>query len=192
MKLVDEFCADATKQGGLDKDSASIFRHYLDGALDVTDISIDYPPGHDFPGGDKCSTSLKRVVDGCDTENARYKGGGNVADGDITYRLTPQAHRQPASKGVNAHCGAWYKGVRDETQVWGQGWATDDWGKGLLDTVKHCAVWDYTWQFNYGLGSDGREWTANFQGGIWQRKCIGKAVGSASGINGFGGCEGTG
>ncbi|OTA55115.1 hypothetical protein K449DRAFT_179580 [Hypoxylon sp. EC38] len=192
IDLVNQFCSDAAQQGGLDKNSASISRHYLDKTLDMTDISIDYPPGKAFVGQDKCSSSMKSIVDGCDTNNNRYKGGGNLVDGDVTYRLNPRANRQPASKGVNGGCGSYYKAVRQETSLWGQGWATSDFGHSILESVKNkCAAWDYTWKFEYGLGDDGREWTASFQGGVFQRGCIGHAIGDISGISGFG-CQGSG
>lgn len=60
-----------------------------------------------------------------------------------------------------------------------------------LKEIKGCALLPDTWKFTYGLGDDGREWTARFRTGVFQKECVGNAVGKASGFGNFG-CAGSG
>ncbi|KAI3576233.1 peptidase S8/S53 domain-containing protein [Fusarium oxysporum f. sp. albedinis] len=61
-----------------------------------------------------------------------------------------------------------------------------DHGEELKKEVKGCALLPDTWKFTYGLGDDGREWTARFRTGVFQKQCVGNAVGKASGFGNFG------
>lgn len=65
-----------------------------------------------------------------------------------------------------------------------------DHGEGLKTQLGDCALLPNTWNFDYGLGSDGREWTAKFRTGVFQKRCVGNAVKSAGAPNA--GCSGSG
>lgn len=65
-----------------------------------------------------------------------------------------------------------------------------DHGDGLKKQLGGCALLPNTWSFSYGLGSDGREWTAAFRTGVFQKKCVGDAVKGAGAPNA--GCSGSG
>ncbi|KAI1142334.1 subtilisin-like protein [Hypoxylon sp. FL0543] len=191
-----KFCPDAAKQGHLDKNSGSIARNYNPGNPDQTAISMDYKPGLNFkPNEGDCAKYLMLAVDGCDGNNPKnpenYKGGGSVAVGPVTYRVTPQALRQPSENGEQAGCDSSYKALFNEYTVWGHGFDSDDNGNGLQNQLKGCALLPDTFSFSYGLGSDGREWTAKFRTGVFQKSCVGNAVKSASGLKNFS-CSGSG
>ncbi|KAI0840949.1 hypothetical protein F5Y06DRAFT_308585 [Hypoxylon sp. FL0890] len=64
-------------------------------------------------------------------------------------------------------------------------------GQELQNQLKGCALLPDTWSFSYGLGSDGREWTAKFRTGVFQKNCVGNAVKTAGGFKDFG-CGGSG
>ncbi|RBR26811.1 uncharacterized protein FIESC28_00392 [Fusarium coffeatum] len=72
-----------------------------------------------------------------------------------------------------------------------RGLRNSDYGESLKAELKGCALLPDAWNFVYGLGDDGREWTARFRTGVFQKKCVGDAVGMASGFGEFG-CEGSG
>lgn len=75
--------------------------------------------------------------------------------------------------------------------MWGKAWAANDWGDGLKDQLEGCALLPNTWSFEYGLGLDGREWTAEFRTGLFQRHCVGDA-GKTAGAPSDLGCGGSG
>jgi hypothetical protein len=190
-----EFCPDAVKQGGPDKDSGSIVRRYNQDTPAEVSISIDVPPGTPMPSEGDCETHLLAITDDCDGNDpnnpANYKGGGLLTVGINKYHIDPEALRQPASDGVKGGCDSSYKALYNEYTLWGAGWDSADYGAGLQTQVKGCALLPNTWSFSYGLGSDGREWTAKFRTGVFQKKCTGDAGKTASGIGNFG-CSGTG
>lgn len=64
-------------------------------------------------------------------------------------------------------------------------------GSGLKGQIDDCALLPKTWDFQYGLGSDGREWTAKFRTGVFQRHCVGEA-GKEAGAPSDYGCRGSG
>lgn len=55
--------------------------------------------------------------------------------------------------------------------------------------VDDCALFPDTWFFEYGNGDDGREWTAKFRTGVFQKHCVGEAIKEAGGTDG---CDGPG
>jgi hypothetical protein len=181
-----EFCPDAVKQGGPDKDSGSIVRLYNQGTPDEVSITIDSSSGNPIPNESDCETHLLTITDGCDGNDpnnpANYKEGGLFTVGSNKYHIDPQALRQPASDGLKGGCDSSYKALYNEYTLW---------GAGLQTQLKGCALLPNTWSFAYGLGSDGREWTAKFRTGVFQKKCAGDAGKTASGIGNFG-CSGTG
>jgi len=137
---------------------------------------------------------LAGITDGCDGNDptgnpANFKAGGtasfNTAGGHIQYVINPQAVRQPATQGPERGNGCdcsslpW---IRNDFTVWGHGWLSGDFGQALQDQVKEkCHLWDNSWRFDYGLGDDGREWTAWFRTDPSQQACVqwvAKAVGA--------------
>lgn len=60
--------------------------------------------------------------------------------------------------------------------MWGHGFASSDFGAALENQIQGCALLPDTWSFQYELGSDGREWTAKFWIGVFQRGCVGHAA----------------
>ena len=136
---------------------------------------------------------LGKVVDECDSSPvdnpANWKGGGRVKKGEVTYDVSPVSLRGPYTTAKGGGCDSTYKVFWNEYVVWGNGWSANDWGKALRDQVDDCALFSHTWSFEYGTGSDGREWTAKFQTGIWQKGCVGNAIKEAGGTNA---CNGSG
>ena len=191
-----QYCPDAVKQGKLDANSASIARTYNKGTPEEVSVSIDYKPGLDFkPNMDDCvRLLLGRDVDGCDGNDPKnplnWKGGGQVmVNGQIRYAVTPQALRQPTITKVGGGCDSTYDFLFNAYTVWGAGFDDTDHGDALQNQLHGCALLPDTWSFDYGLGSDGREWTAKFRTGVFQKSCVGHAIGSAGGP---GGCSGSG
>ncbi|KAG9228985.1 hypothetical protein BJ875DRAFT_446379, partial [Amylocarpus encephaloides] len=194
-RIQKEFCPDAVKQGGPDKDSGSIVRRYNEGTPEQISIAIDVLTGGVPPNEGDCEKHFLELIDGCDGNDPKnslnYKAGGVFTGGKSIYRMDPQSPRQPASNGKKGGCDSSYKLLYNEYTVWGQGWDSADHGDALKNEVKGCALLPDTWSFSYGNGDDGREWTAKFRTGVFQKKCTGHAGKSASGIDNFG-CGGSG
>lgn len=194
--IENEFCPDATVRRDLQQDSFSISRTYNEGTPNKVTLSMDLETGSSVKhNGDDCIKYLMMAVDGCDPSSevnpANYKAGGLITIGGDRYRVSPGTLRSAAEKGKQAACDSAYKVFFNEYWVWGHGWASSDNGKSLQDEVKGCALLPDTWSFEYGLGDDGREWTAKFRTGVFQKSCVGNALKTAAGIDGVG-CHGSG
>lgn len=196
--IEDHFCPDAVAQGGLDKDSGSISRRYNQGTMDEVALGIDYAPDLDFrPNMPDCVRYLlAELTDGCDGNDPdhnpeNYKCGGTMKVGPVAYQIWPQAVRQSAKSGLQGGCDGTYKVLWDEFTMWGHGFASSDSGAALKGQVDDCALLPDTWDFQYGLGSDGREWTAKFRTGVFQKHCVGQA-GKEAGAPGDFECRGSG
>jgi subtilisin family serine protease len=192
--IQNDFCPDAIKQGGPDPGSGSIGRVYNKDTMEQVSIYLDIPPGTPMPSEDDCKAHFLLLVDGCDGNDAsnpvNYKGGGLVTVGTNLYHITPESLRQPASDGLKGGCDASWKALWNDYTIWGHGWESANNGQNLKQQVKGCALLPDTWSFAYGLGDDGREWTAKFRTGALQKKCMGHAMKTASGTNT--GCGGSG
>jgi hypothetical protein len=147
------------------------------------------------PTKEECEAHFMDLIDNCDGNDANnpmnYKAGGLVTVGTNKYHITPEKPRQAASAGVKSACDSTYKAAFNDYVVWGHGWDSADNGQTLKQQVKGCALLPDTWSFAYGLGDDGREWTAKFRTGVFQKKCVGHAGKTASGMESFG-CSGSG
>ncbi|KAI1843509.1 hypothetical protein JX266_010335 [Neoarthrinium moseri] len=193
-----DFCPTAVKQRILDRDSGAITRQYNQGTSDAVTMAIEWAPGMSFaPNQDDCvKYLLQEITDGCDGDGSgnnpeNFKGGGFFSVGDVTYRITPNSLRQPAKNGKTGGCDCTYKALFNQCWVWGSGWLGADWGNALQEQMKDCALLPQTWSFEYGLGDDGREWSASFRTGIWQKHCTGENAKEAGAPGGFG-CSGSG
>lgn len=196
--IEDEFCPAAVKQGALDPGSAALMRPYNSGTMDAVDIAIEWQPGVQFtPNLDDCTKYLlQEITDGCDGDDQKgnpenFKGGGFFSVGDVTYRITPTTLRQPPGNGKRGGCDCTYNFADTTCVIWGGGWSGADTGSALKHQLAGCALFPTGWSFDYGLGSDGREWTAHAETGIGQRDCVGHAGVSAGGPSEFV-CHGNG
>ncbi|KAI1358407.1 hypothetical protein F5Y08DRAFT_350892 [Xylaria arbuscula] len=191
---IQAFCQTAVAQGVQDKDSGSIFRNYNPGTLDEVDIAIDWPSGVNIPFDEpECNNQLLATSNGCDGNDpanpVNWKGGGTTTitttnpDLKVLYHITPKAPRQPLPNTPGGSCNTAYKFLYDEFWIGGNGYATADFGQGsggLLQQLKGCDGLT-GWNFNYGLGDDGREWSANGHLLIGKRDCVVRAIASAGG-----------
>lgn len=149
---------------------------------------MDWPPGKVIPFNEEyCNTQLNRISDDCDGNDPanpmNWKGGGQLGLPDALYHINPQALRQPLPNTPSGSCDVQYKFLFDEFWIWGNGYATWDYGQsdgGLLQQVKGCDGLS-DWSFSYGLGSDGREWSAHGKLLIGKAGCVGRAIESAGG-----------
>ncbi|KAI1769817.1 hypothetical protein F4818DRAFT_450792 [Hypoxylon cercidicola] len=191
------FCQAAVVQGVQDKDSGSVSRNYNPRTLDEVDISVDWPSGVKIPFDEaECNKQLKATSDNCDGNDPanpmNWKGGGTTTITStnpalkLLYHITPKSARQPLPNKPGGSCNVAYKFLYDEFWIWGNGYATSDFGQqsnGLMQQLKGCdGLTD--WNFNYGLGDDGREWSANGHLLIGKAGCVGRAIGSANGPSG--------
>ncbi|KAI2463235.1 hypothetical protein F4781DRAFT_417305 [Annulohypoxylon bovei var. microspora] len=191
------FCQAAVAQGVQDKDSGSVSRNYNPRTLDEVDISVDWPSGVKIPFDEaECNKQLKATSDNCDGNDPanpmNWKGGGTTTimstnpDLKVLYHIAPKSARQPLPNKPGGSCDVAYKFLYDEFWIWGNGYVTSDFGQqsnGLMQQLKGCdGLTD--WNFNYGLGDDGREWSANGHLLIGKAGCVGRAIGSAGGPSG--------
>jgi hypothetical protein len=175
LKIIDEkFCPEAAEQGHLDKDSGSIARTYNEGTLEEVHAAMDWAPGENFtPDLEKCKAIMREITDSCDTDNSRWKSGGEKGDGPVNYRWKVERERRPIDQAHSwGGCDNHYSGVFDVNTVWGAGWLGDDNGDALLDGLKKKGLSPTEWSFNYGGGDDHREWTATFRTPIWMEAGI--------------------
>ncbi|KAK6063014.1 Subtilisin-like protease 3 [Seiridium cupressi] len=197
-RIIDkEFCPTAVEQKTLDSGSAAIMRSYNSGKMDAVAVAIEWLPNIQFePNPDDCHKYLlQEIVDGCDGDDPdnpeNFKGGGLFSVGDVTYRITPLTLRQPPKNGKQGGCDCTYNFADTRCWVWGSGWASADQGSALKGQLKDCALFPTGWTFDYGLGDDGREWSADFLVGIGQRDCVTEAA-KESGANTDFVCHGNG
>ncbi|KAK9420104.1 putative Peptidase S8/S53 domain-containing protein [Seiridium unicorne] len=197
-RIIDkEFCPTAVEQKTLDSGSAAIMRSYNSGKMDAVAVAIEWLPNIQFePNPDDCHKYLlQEIVDGCDGDDPHnpenFKGGGLLSVGDVTYRITPLTLRQPPKNGKQGGCDCTYNFADTRCWVWGSGWASADQGSALKGQLKDCALFPTGWTFDYGLGDDGREWSADFLVGIGQRDCVTEAA-KESGANTDFVCHGNG
>lgn len=182
-RIEKDFCPAAVKQGALDTGSGSLGRTYNERTPESVVISMEWAPGLNFkPNLDDCKKYLHAISDGCDGNDphnpANYKAGGSMKVGDVTYHILPLSLRQPASDGLKGSCTCEYKLLYDECEIWGHGFSSADHGENLKGNLGGCAILPKTWDFEYGLGDDGREWTAKFRTGVFQNHCVGDATAS--------------
>ncbi|KAI1115450.1 hypothetical protein F5Y14DRAFT_129786 [Nemania sp. NC0429] len=189
------FCKTAVAQGVQDKDTGAISRNYNPGTLDEVDISVDWPSGVKIPFDEaECNKQLIATSDGCDGNDPAnpmdWKAGGTTTitstnpDLKVYYNVKPKAPRQPLPNTPGGSCDVRYKFIYDEFKIWGNGYATSDFGhNGLLQQLKGCDGLT-GWNFNYGLGDDGREWTAGGHLLIGKAGCVAHAIASAGGPSG--------
>lgn len=157
---------------------------YNEHTMEEVSVALDMDGTDPDPGvisKDGCLRYLlAEVTDGCDGNDptgnpANYKGGGRAHLGGVTYRIEPHADRQPANLGKNggSGCDSTYKLLFNDFTVWGHGWASDDFGDAFKRTMMvDCGLFPDTFKFEYGLGDDGREWTAWFHTVIFKRSCV--------------------
>lgn len=160
-------------------------------ALDEVSIAVDWPSGSAIPFNEAdCDKYLNTVSDGCDGNDPsnpmNWKGGGTIYVDTASYHIDPRATRQPLPNKPNGSCDVQYKFIYDEFWIWGNGYAGSDYGQGdggLFQQIKGCnGLTD--WSFTYGLGSDGREWSAHGKLLIGKAACVGRAIASAGGPQG--------
>jgi hypothetical protein len=166
LKIIDDqFCPDAAKQGRLDEGSGSIARTYNKGSLEEVHVAMDWNPGENFtPDLDKCKFMMHEITDSCDTDNSKWKSGGERNDGPVKYRWNVERERRPIDEAHSwGGCDNHYAVFLDENTVWGAGWLGDDFGHALHDGLKAKGLSPTDWWFEYGGGDDHREWTAKFK-----------------------------
>jgi Alpha-galactosyl-binding fungal lectin len=194
--IQEQFCKDQSVLSTLNSPSGSIWKTYDRGTNEEVNIGIEWQPGQQTkPDSSLCTRFLLGlVIDGCDTDNQNdpmnWKSGGSVQVDKMTYHVQPAVVRQPAPKSPGAGCSSTYDGLYDQHWIWGNGWGGYDWGSALEEQLKGCARLPSTFHVSYGLGGDGREWTAMVRTGIWQKGCVGHAIKSAGGPETK--CTGTG
>jgi Alpha-galactosyl-binding fungal lectin/Subtilase family len=194
--ISNQFCPDAVKQGALDQGSGSISRTYLKGTTEEVEIAMDWSPDANFkPNLDDCKKWLGVVLDGCDGNDPNnpmnWKSGGSVKADPVNYRIDPKAPRQPAPKKPVGSCHTHYDALFDSVSISGNGWLNSDSGAALKSELEwKCALMAGTFQFSYGLGDDGREWTLSARTGVFQQKCV-AAAGRTAGADDSFTCDGT-
>lgn len=158
-----------------------ISQRYHEGSLEDVIISLDYNCQNPDPSvltRQSCVRYLGgELTDGCDIPDPaanpnNYKGGGTASLGDVTYRIEPQAQRQPAMQGKMGGCDSTYKFLFNEYTVWGRAWLNDDHGDTLYHSIQTDCGAVTNWGFSYGLSNDGREWTAWFRQPVGHNKCV--------------------
>jgi hypothetical protein len=176
--IEDDFCRDAVQSG-----VTSLSRRYKPGTMDEVLITVESENPAMSRSKDECVQHLVgSITDGCDGNDPmgnpiNYKAGGELRFGDA-YFIEPQMLvRQPARLGLNGGCSSTYKVVYTKFWVWGHGWASDDRGEVLKSRLQHHTV--TAWNFDYGLGDDGREWTATFHMPIGKKGSVEAALKAA-------------
>ncbi|KAI9811950.1 MAG: hypothetical protein M1832_000655 [Thelocarpon impressellum] len=185
---IKDYCKQAAQQGVQDPKSGSLVRDFNPETPQKVSISMNWPSGLDFIlHEDECNQHMNRVMNDChgnDPENPMgFKFGGALTVGKVSYLITPIAVRQPVPKVPNGGIDTTDKLFFVEFWIWGAGWANSDFGQasgGLLDRLRGCGVVS-DWTFDYGIGDDGREWSARGKLPIWTEDCIVEAVGLAGG-----------
>jgi len=189
--IKEQFCPEAVAQNRVDDGGFSILRLYNERTVDEVSLMIAFDKAvkPNITMEDCVRYFLDELTEGCDGNDptgnpANYKGGGVLSVGPLTYRLDPQAQaRQPASLGIRGSCDCTNNFVDYSYTIWGHGFANNDFGNEMLDQIKDCAPVKH--DFQYGLGSDGREWTLTLKTLALQRKCVMAAVKEACGPQDF-------
>ncbi|CVK85493.1 uncharacterized protein FPRN_06630 [Fusarium proliferatum] len=189
--IEDEFCPEVGSSRVLRRQGSALSRTYNIDTPNKVTLPVSLDQGHSVTD---CVKYLMMTMYNCyrvDNDPSDYKGGGQTIVGDATYEVYPGSLRSPSRYGKQAGCDSTYKFTFNEYWVWGHSWASSDHGEALKEEIKGGALLPDTWKFTYGIGEDGREWTARFRTGVFQKSCVSNAVGKASGIGDFG-CAGSG
>lgn len=134
------------------------------------------------------------ITDECDSADnpLNWKHGGEFdarKDSGFRWVIEPLYERPPPPKAPLAGCNLWWKGIGNEVDIWGAGFANSDFGgEKLLGALKGCMGLTLSrWWFTYNeLGKpnkDGIEWNA---GGFYPIgpngwTCVANAVAAAGG-----------
>lgn len=188
---IEDFCKQAVKQGVQDPGSGLLGRNFNAKTLDEVNIAIEWTSGDKVPFDEtECNKRLKAISGGCDGNDPanpmNYKGGGTVSVDKTTYHIDPASSRQALPNTPGGGCDVQYKFIYDEFWIWGNGYASSDYGQGqdgLLKQLKGCDGLT-GWSFDYGIGDDGREWSAHGHLLIGKAGCVGRAIASAGGPKG--------
>ena len=183
-----DFCAQAAKQGVQDPGSASLSRKFNTGTPEEVSMAMDWPSGLPFKlSEDDCKRFMGQISVGCDGNNPKnpmnWKHGGTVTIDQVKYRIDPVAPRQAPPSTPGGGCDVTWSVFFDHFTIHGNGYASSDYGQssgGLLERLRNCGVVS-NWTFDYGLGDDGREWSAEGKLPIWLKGCVAMAVKAAGG-----------
>lgn len=180
--IQDDFC-------NADLSGPVLDRRYNENTMEAVVISLRHDdagqatPDPSVLTKDSCVRYLLGdLVDGCDADDpaganpAGFKAGGTATLGGVQYRVEPRAARQPAADataGRGSGCDCTNAFLWNDLVAWGRGWASGDFGRAFRDKIEaHCHLRDARWRFDYGLGDDGREWTAWFRTDVSQSPCV--------------------
>lgn len=183
---IKDYCSQAAKQGVQDSGSGSLGREFNMNTPEHVFITMTWPSGMDFKlSEDDCNKYMgDMVMDGCDGNDPEnpmnWKHGGKVQVDKVEYAIQPATPRhQPAPKAPGGGCDVQYKFLYDDFWIWGWGWANSDGGQRLMDNLNGCTGDGY--DFRYGVGDDGRDWTITGSTWVFQKSCIQNAIVGAGG-----------
>jgi hypothetical protein len=125
-----------------------------------------------------CTNYLQgELTDGCDgaSNPNNWKGGGTVTLKGVTFAITPNRVRQPATVPRLGSCTG---NTQAGYTVWGRGWLSKNFGSSFQMSLTSLCNFDKTsWHFKYELRDDGREWTASFKiGSAFGPSCVTNAA----------------
>ena len=93
---------------------------------------------------------------------ANYKAGGEGKLGNVTFKIQQKTKRADPAKGVDGRCGSSYKFLLNGYEVWGHGFASDDFGENLKNQLKGCACFRIPGASNTGWEMTGGSGRPNF------------------------------
>jgi hypothetical protein len=188
--LEEQFCTETSLQHLTDH-KTSIMETYNQGTPEEVAIMIDWKNKPDFrPNIHDCLRFLHdMVMDGCngnDPENPmNWKGGGLLQVDDVTYGIDPLSLRPPAPEEPRGGCTVTHHEYYHHLLIWGAGWASSDSGEKLESELKNSGLLPDTFNFEYGLGGDGREWNVTMYTTAWNDTSVTDAARKAGAQDGF-------
>ncbi|KAL9107869.1 MAG: hypothetical protein Q9227_007287 [Pyrenula ochraceoflavens] len=153
------FCDSVSDQAskGNTKDQFIYTQTYQSGTPDTVDFRAYFDKAVSSVDAGRCKTLLKNKVDGClsdsnqDNHNPMkwFHGGEFIDDPTMVYQIVPGWERHsPPPTGPYASGMMSYSYIANSFWVQGWGWASSDWGAGILPMLRGCGALT-SWNFRY-------------------------------------------
>jgi hypothetical protein len=173
------FCDDVDKERPKDGTvNWKVEKPYYEKTPDEFQFKIQLKNGAKDFNKQQCVESLDRIINSCDASNnpMNWKYGGSWTRGSYVYEINPKKDREYLTKPWGS-CGGWYKFLWGSYDLYGKGWANNDFGEKLKQSAKDCVGGGITaWDFEYydkPSDHDGWEWHVFFRTPIWvRRRCF--------------------
>jgi hypothetical protein len=164
------FCSEVKSKHPINTKNWEYSVTYNKGTVDENTFKISLSNDATAFNEGQCNKAVNVILDGCDGNDPEnplnWKFGGELVEGSYTYSISITRTNRPfpVITYPQQKCTSWYKGLWDQYDIYGAGWATWDSGQSSLKpNSTSCFGLGLTgWNFEYydKPDKDGYEWHA--------------------------------